>query len=218
MSADKKSYLMEISERLKREWPGNNTINIICHGHSVPAGYFKTPVVDTFNSYPHLLHRELKAHYPYAVINVIVTAIGGEASDTGAKRFKRDVLAYRPDIVTIDYALNDRSIGQEKAYSAWSLMIESALCKDIKIILLTPTGDLRSNLNDPNDPLVKHAKQICELAAKYQTGLADSLTSFKRYIKKGGSLNDLMSHVNHPNREGHMLVTKEILKWFNNTM
>ena len=156
----------------------------------------------------------MKAHYPCAVINVIVTAIGGEASDTGAERFEQDVLACRPDIVTIDYALNDRRIGLEKACSSWSLMIEKALSKDIKVILLTPTGDSRSNLNDQDDLLNTHAKQICDLAAKYQTGLADSLSSFKRHIKTGGSLEDLMSHVNHPNREGHMLVTKEILEWF----
>ena len=186
MIADKNSYLIEISERLKKEWPANRAINIVCHGHSVPAGYFKTPVVDTFNSYPHLLHQELKASYPYAVINVIVTAIGGESSDKGAERFERDVLAHRPDIVTIDYALNDRSIGLDKAYSAWSLMIESALSKDIKVLLLTPTGDLTSKLDDQDDLLNKHAEQICELAAKYQTGLADSLSSFKQYTKTGG--------------------------------
>ncbi len=215
MIADKNNYLIEISELLKKEWPANRAINIVCHGHSVPAGYFKTPVVDTFNSYPHLLLLALKAHYPYAVINVIVTAIGGESSDKGAERFKRDVLAHRPDIVTIDYALNDRHIGLEKAYSSWTSMIESALCKDIKIILLTPTGDLTSKLGDPDDPLNKYTEQICNLAAKYQTGLADSLSAFKKYLAAGGRLNDLMSHVNHPNRKGHKLVVKEIIEWFN---
>lgn len=214
MIADKKSYLIEISGLLKKEWPANRAVNIICHGHSVPAGYFKTPVVDTFNSYPHLLHRELKSHYPCAVINVIVTAIGGESSDKGAERFERDVLTHRPDIVTIDYALNDRNIGLKKAYSAWSLMIESALNKNIKVILLTPTGDLSSKLDDPDDPLNKHAEQICDLAEKYQIGLADSLSSFKQYIEAGGSLENLMSQVNHPNRQGHELVTEEILEWF----
>lgn len=214
MIADKNNYLIEISELLKKEWPANRAINIVCHGHSVPAGYFKTPVVDTFNSYPHLLHQELKSHCPYAVINVIVTAIGGESSDKGAERFERDVLTHSPDIITIDYALNDRNIGLEKAYSSWALMIESALSKNIKVILLTPTGDLTSRLDDKDDPLNKHAEQICALAEKYQTGLADSLSSFKQYIKTGGRLGDLMSHVNHPNRKGHELVTKEILEWF----
>ena len=35
---------------------------------SVPAGYFKTPEVDTMNSYPHLLHAALAARFPHAVI------------------------------------------------------------------------------------------------------------------------------------------------------
>ena len=59
----------DVVAALKATWPGNRTVNIVCHGHSVPAGYFKTPVVDTFNAYPHLLHRGLKDRFPFAVIN-----------------------------------------------------------------------------------------------------------------------------------------------------
>ena len=33
-------------------------------GHSVPAGYFAIPFVDTFNAYPHLLHLGLKQRFP----------------------------------------------------------------------------------------------------------------------------------------------------------
>jgi hypothetical protein len=90
--ADSETYLTNISSLLTREWPSNRTVNIVCHGHSVPAGYFRTPKVDTFNAYPHLVHRGLKEKFPYAVINVIVTGIGGEQSEHGAKRFKHDVI------------------------------------------------------------------------------------------------------------------------------
>ena len=78
------TYLSGVVTELTRQWPANRTVNIVCHGHSVPAGYFRTPVVDTFNAYPHLLHRGLKERFPYAVVNVIVTAIGGENSESGA--------------------------------------------------------------------------------------------------------------------------------------
>lgn len=53
MIADRTKYLKEVTDELRKEWPKNKTINIVCHGHSVPAGYFATPVVDTFNAYPH---------------------------------------------------------------------------------------------------------------------------------------------------------------------
>ena len=216
--ADKKTYLSDISALLKTPWQkqgaSNRTVNIVCHGHSVPAGYFKTPVVDTFNAYPHLLHKKLKDRFPFAVINVIITAIGGEKSDSGASRFEKDALSLHPDIVTIDYALNDRAIGLEKARLSWVSMIEKAKAKGIKVILLTPTADTSARLDDPNDTLNKHAELIRTLAKEYHVGLVDSLTEFKRYIKGVGQLNDLMSQGNHPNRKGHDIVVKELLEWF----
>lgn len=77
----------------------------------MPSGYAKTPLVDTFAAYPDRLHHALKERFPYAVINVIVTGIGGENSVRGEKRFADEVLTHRPDVVVIDYALNDRGIG-----------------------------------------------------------------------------------------------------------
>ncbi len=212
--ADRAAYLADVSALLLKTWPKNRTVNVVCHGHSVPAGYFKTPAVDTFNAYPHLLHRGIKDAFPHAVVNVIVTAIGGEASDRGAARFERDVLAHRPDVVPIDYALHDRGIGLEKARAAWTAMIAKAKAAGAKVILLTPTGDTRAKLDDPDDPLNQHAEQIRRLAAEHGVGLVDSLAAFARHVAGGGRLGDLMSQVNHPNREGHDLVAGEMLTWF----
>ena len=212
--ADPKIFLQETVEELSKKWPHNRTIRIVCHGHSVPAGFFKTPKVDTFNAYPHLLHVGLKERFPHAVINVIVTAIGGENSVRGAERFDSEVLNHRPDILLIDYALNDRGAGLDKAREAWGSMIQKAQSLDIKVILLTPTGDHRADLNDADDPLNQHAEQIRKLARDYEVGLVDSLQLFKDYSDAGHSLDDLMSQVNHPNRKGHDLVTGALLDWF----
>jgi len=212
--ADQNTYLADITSLMKSKYPKNRTINIVCHGNSVPAGYFETPFVDPFNAYPHLLHKGLKSRYPFAVINVISTGIGGEASDKGAKRFIRDVLSIHPDLVTIDYGLTDLFIGLEKAEESWISMIKACQQKGIKVILLTPTIDTRANLDDPNELLNKHAQMIRKLAEEFNTGLADSLSSFRRYIKEGGRLDDLMSHTNHPSIKGHELVTTELLRWF----
>ena len=214
LTADPRIFLKEPAEELSKQWPDNRTVRIVCHGHSVPAGFFKTPRVDTFNAYPHLLHLGLKEHYPHAVINVIVTAIGGENSVRGAERFEAEVLTHRPDILLIDYALNDRGVGLEKARAAWVSMIQQAQGRNIKVILLTPTGDHRADLNDPDDPLNQHAAQIRDLAKEYEVGLVDSLQLFKDYINAGHPLDDLMSQVNHPNRKGHDIVTRALLDWF----
>ena len=211
------TYLAGLCTELKAKWPRNRTVNIVCHGHSVPAGYFKTPVVDTFNAYPHLLHVGLKQGFPFAVANVIVTAIGGENSVSGAARFKRDVLSHRPRVVTIDYSLNDRRVGLEKAEAAWSAMIEQALAAKVKVILMTPTSDvtqLPTASEAQRRPLKDHAEQVRRLAGKYGVALADSLAGFEAHVAAGKDLRDLLSQSNHPSRSGHDIATAALLKWF----
>lgn len=212
--ADRATYLAPLSTAMTVLWPKNHTIFIVCHGHSVPSGYFTTPVVDTFHAYPHLLHRGLKERFPDAVINVIVTGIGGEASEAGAHRFATDVLNHKPDLITIDYALNDRGIGLERAKAAWTSMITQANTAGIPVLLLTPTPDQKAHLDDPADPLNQHAAQIRALAAHFHLGLVDSLAAFTQEIATGVKLPDLMSQVNHPNQRGHELVAQALLAWF----
>lgn len=212
-----KTYLSGIIEELNKCWPKNRTINIVCHGHSVPAGYFATPIVDTFNSYPHLLHRELKEKYPYAVINVIVTAIGGENSYEGSQRFEQEVLCFCPDIITIDYGLNDRRIGLAAARESWSSMIRKSMELGVKVLLLTPTMDKRGFRDETAEGwimLKKHSEQIRLLADEFEIGLVDSFRAFEEYIDNIGSIEELMSIDNHPNKRGHELVVREIMKWF----
>jgi lysophospholipase L1-like esterase len=215
--ADTATYLADIVAILKAHWPDNRTVNIVCHGHSVPAGYFATPMVDALNAYPHLLYRGLKQRFPFAVINVIVTARGGEESDAGAARFADDALCHKPDVITLDYGLNDRRIGLDSARNAWQMMIEQALAQECKVILLTPTCDVTQRATytgSDSDLLAEHAAQIRALAAEYGLGLADSFAAFHRYQETTGPLDELLSWSNHPNRRGHELVAAELLRWF----
>lgn len=210
----KSDYLSDLKIELKKEWPGNRTINLVFHGHSVPAGYFKTPVVNTLESYPYLVLKELKTRYPYAVINVINTSIGGENSKSGAKRFESDVLIHKPDILFIDYALNDMGIGLDSAKIAWENMIQKAMHNDIKIILLTPSPDRKIDLKKDDTILDQHSNQIRGLSEKYEIGLVDSYALFKKEIISGRNLPALMSQGNHPNEKGHALIASGILEYF----
>jgi lysophospholipase L1-like esterase len=213
-AADPKAYLAHVSDLFKKEWPANRTVNIVCHGHSVPAGYFRTPAVDSPNAYPHLLFMGLKERFPVAVINVIVTAIGGENSSGGAARFEKDVLACKPDVVTIDYGLNDRGLGLERTRTNLVSMIKKSQEQNVAVILLTPTADTGAKVDNPNDPLNQQAELIRSLSKEYRVALVDSLDLFQDAIKNGTKLDDLMSQGNHPNRKGHDLVAERLLDWF----
>ena len=211
---EKDKYLTSIKAELIKVYPKNKTINLVFHGHSVPSGYFITPDVRPFQSYPFLLLKELKKIYPYAVINIILTCIGGENSEQGARRFKKQVLNHRPDVLFMDYALNDTGIGATASRKAWEYMIKTALKNKIKVILLTATPDQRVDLMDTESDLQKICTQVVDLSKKYQTGLVDNYTGFKNLFSSGEKITDYMSQVNHPNEKGHQLVVDGIMKYF----
>ena len=211
MIAEQFEYLSALCDELAKRWPDNRTVNIVFHGHSVPSGYACTPFVDTFSAYPYLVHRVLKQRFPYAVINAIVTAIGGENAREGAQRFRSDVLCHKPDLVVLDYGLNDRVIGLEAAEAAWRSMIREALSYGAKVMLMTPSFDMTWFSRDEGwKALQEHAALIRSLAAEYCVALGDSFSAYERYLAGGGSLVNLLSHVNHPSPAGHELIAREI--------
>lgn len=204
-------YLAELKEQLQLRWPNNRTINVVFHGHSVPSGYFTGGVVNKLAAYPHLFLKYLKENYPKAVINCITTSIGGEQAEQGAKRFKNDVLCMKPDLLFIDYALNDRGIGVERAEVAWRSMIKEALDANIKLVLMTPTPDLNEDILDENAPLVAHEKMIQRLGEEYHIPVVNVYQKFKKLKKSGTDISKLMSQNNHPNELGHQVVLLEMV-------
>ena len=207
-------YLTIIKDELVIEWPTNRTINLVFHGHSVPSGYFQTPTVNTLKSYPHQVLEKLSAKYPTAVINTIKTAIGGENSIRGATRFDEEVLVHRPDVLFIDYSLNDRAPGLDAAYEAWDEMIKKAKARGIKVILLTPSPFQDADLLSTDSDLYKHQQQVIRLATENNVALVDSYERFKEKVEDGDNVNTYLSSFNHPNEIGHNLISDEIMKFF----
>ncbi len=60
-------------------------------------------------SYRGLIMRYLRKQYPKARWVFVDAAIGGAGSKLGIYRLKRDVLAYNPDLVFLDFTLNDNA-------------------------------------------------------------------------------------------------------------
>lgn len=203
-----------LKKQLKLTWPKNRLVRFVFHGHSVPAGYFRTPNVHRFDSYPTLFHQAICEQYPTAVIDVCVTAIGGENSRPGSKRFADEVLNLKPDVVFIDYALNDRGIGVDAAREHWRSMIEEAQQANVPVVLLTPTPDSNENILDPNTALAKHSESIRSLGKEYGIPVVDSYATFKQLVSGGANVDKFLSQRNHPNRKGHQVVADLILPLF----
>lgn len=212
--ADSTSYLANIKAELQKKWPANRTVNLVFHGHSVPSGYANTPHVHRLESYPFVVLKDLEQKYPYAVVNVITTSIGGENSEQGERRFNKDVLIHQPDVLFIDYALNDRQMGLARSRAAVEKMIQMALAKKIKVILMTPSPDLTVDITKPDNILGQYTAILRDLAGKYHIGLADSYSAFARIAESGKDLKSYMAQVNHPNEKGHQVIANQIMRWF----
>lgn len=207
--------LSALNTALNKSWPNNRTINIVFHGHSVPSGYFATPLVRPFDSYPHLFHRDLKQRHPNAVINVITTSIGGENSIQGAARFQPAVFKHQPDLIFIDYALNDRTQNATQVEAAWRSMVTAAKTAGVPVILCTPTGDTSEDLSNPNNRLRVLADMIRRIASEENILLADVSAAWVAALQSGTNQNTLHSTGNHPNAAGHRIAADAIFRSFN---
>lgn len=199
---------------LTKDWPKNRTINLVFHGHSVPAGYHETPEVKPFESYPLMAMEKIQKANPHAVINAITTAIGGEDSVKGAARFEHDVLGMRPDIIFIDYALNDRRQPEAEVEKAWRSMAKAAKAKGVPVVFLTPTGARGVKYDDPTEPLEIRAAIIRKVAAEEGVLVGDVLAAWKAELKKGVSQDSLLAQANHPNKKGHEIAARVIAGMF----
>lgn len=124
------------------------------------------------------------------------------------------MLNHKPDVLFIDYALNDTGIVAEASRKSWASMIQAALKKNIKVILLTATPDQRVDLFSKETDLQKICNQVIELSKEYQTGLVDNYAAFQKLDASGEKVTDYMSQVNHPNEKGHQLVVDGIMEYF----
>ena len=187
-------------------WPRNRTINLVFHGHSVPAGFFKTPQVRTMDAYPSRTLALLSKRYPLAQLNAIVTARGGENSVQGASRFG-EALQHRPDVVIVDYVLNDRQLSLAESGAAISEMVSRARKAGACVVLATASPDLSADA-DTTRRLREHSQQIRELAANNGALLLDEEAIFTNIPKE--HISKYMAQANHPNELGHILIADKL--------
>lgn len=211
----KQNYLRSLTEQMELPFPDNRMINIVIHGHSQTCGYTTGHVVDPFAAYPHQLHKLLHHRFPFAPLNIIVTGIGGECSVSGAERLEQDVLCHKPNLVTIDYALNDRFVDIGAAQTAWEQMVAQLCEKGIPAILLTPTIDIPAAY-DPSalQILQQYDEMIHKVGDKYHVAVAEIFQVWVNYLKQGGRIEDLLCGVNHSSELGHQLTAMELNAWF----
>ncbi|MBQ8804357.1 MAG: hypothetical protein IJZ53_12030 [Tyzzerella sp.] len=99
-----------------RKLTQDKKLNVVYFGGSVTAGYGSTDKEKY--SWRALSAKWLREHFPEADIRDINTAIGESGTFLGVYRLERDILSQAPDLLFIEYAINDFFFGSSMEVAA----------------------------------------------------------------------------------------------------
>jgi hypothetical protein len=92
-----------------------NSFAKLRHGDTVRIGYLGGSITAQEGWRPKSLNW-FRQKYPAAKISEINAAIGGTGSDLGAFRLRHDVLSQKPDLLFVEFAVNDGGAPAERIY------------------------------------------------------------------------------------------------------
>ncbi len=98
--------IFRASEELSLRGGIGNFIGKLRQGRPVTVVYFGGSITQG-TSYRPAFTEWLRSQYPTSTITEVNAAIGGTGSNLGVYRLERDVLKHRPDLVFVEFALND---------------------------------------------------------------------------------------------------------------
>lgn len=146
----------------------------------------------------------LESQYPNAKITEVNTAVGGQGAYLGLFRSDRDVIAHKPDLVFIEFAMNDLYQGFSKEQS--TVLAESLIRKinkelpETDIVIVLTTDKSRLQLNFAN------AQAYKEVGDYYGIPVINVGYALKKELDKGEKTWDYYAgDIVHPTDAGHQL-------------
>jgi len=172
------------------------SLNVVFFGGSLTWGAGASEPNAT--SYRALTSQQLAAEYPAAKIRFIDAAVGGTGSQIGCCRIDRDVLEFDPDLVFLDFTLNDGfEILNQQALAAYETILRR----------LQASGSLVLQVVMPYMQITRTTEVMARsdahkvLARHYGNPLSDVLTAVRERVKQGTADPDAMWPTNdktHP--------------------
>lgn len=227
--------------RMQNPWD-NDPVVIVCLGDSVTHGCFEVFWNEQGNldteyrvqcGYAKQLERTLCALYPAAAPTVINAGISGDTATGALKRLDRDVLRFKPDLVTVNFGLNDcteqdfdKNLRQYK--KSMTAIFEKVLAAGSECMLVTPNFKCEYVSHIFTDDRLR---EIAAEQARHQTqGLLDQYVDTARRcawasgvpvadayakwqaLKKSGvdTTKLLANRINHPTEEAHRMFVEAI--------
>lgn len=236
---------MKLTERLAARQANaiaERPVLIACIGDSVTHGCFELildekggfqPVYRAEQCYVARVGRRLNELFPAANVTMLNAGVSGDGSAGGLARLERDVLSFHPDLVTVNFGLNDASggaAGLEKYRANMTEIFTRILASGAEAMLVTPNfmceyvpslveGEhlrefARSVTSIQKDGVMTQFVEAArEVARSLGVPVADAYRRWERMRDAGVDTTALLSNgINHPTAEMHELFVEEIMR------
>ena len=180
------------------------------------------------NCYAYRFYEMLRERYPKAHFKYVNAGIGGTGSYYGAMRLDEDLIAYRPDLVVLDFSVNDvdavlplYQAGETEAKGSYDFGQQG---NDLKLYPETFEGIVRRILNSDTFPAilvlnnafydngVSVEEEHNAIASHYGIPHMSVRDRILPRIEKGTYVReDLSPDGLHPNDTGHRLIAEELI-------
>ncbi len=195
-------------------------VKIVTLGDSITKGV--RPGVKPEETFAALVEADLQKQG--IAVQVVNVGIGGERTDQALARLDKDVLSYKPRIVTIMYGTNDSYVDKGKDVPHLSAMefrenllaiVGRLRAAGITPVLMTeprwgPEG--RNGLDENPNGLLEHYVEECRSAAKDQKlPLVDHFAHWTKAESDGTKIADWTTDQCHPNPAGHRIMADLML-------
>ena len=173
------------------------------------------------NGYVAMVNALLNARYPETPVRVLNTGIGGNRVIDLADRWEDDVLAHKPDWVSIMIGINDvwrhfdneleqRQVSLEEFEQVLTGLVRKTRRSISGIILITPFF-IEGNPEDPMRKMMDlYSAAVKKIAQANDTVFVDTQDAFDAFLKHRPT-QALCGDRVHPNPIGHMIIARAFL-------
>lgn len=184
-------------------------VTIVAFGDSITAGFAVR------RGFPSFWNELLRQKYPDAKIKIINSGISGDTTSDGLARLDWMVLGYEPDLVTINFGINDAALGIDIDEFRGNLM---------QIIMRIRAGPGSEILLLSSQPLetpgfdkvvMKYYDAIKEVAEAEDVGFVDVYSAWMESVNQGTPLGSfILPGLDHPNEDGYKIIAEAVMKFF----
>jgi len=200
--------IMKLTNTIRKLEAGE-PLRIIALGDSLTQGWMVRKGFLAF------LAEMLKKKYPSGRVEIINRGIPGDTADGGLYRLRHDVLDHDPDLVFIQFGLNDAFTGVHpgRFEAAVQAMVDGVKSDtEAEILLITSVPVVYERMDEIADEFYTRLEAV---AARENLPIARVHRYWMRKVEEGLEFRSLVqSDQVHPTIEGYRLMAEAIMELF----